>query len=142
MRQITDKVRTCKNLRKYELTIVNSRASLCKSKHQTQKAKTMYTTKNFKSKKEFKQAVEAWNDYIARAAQLVPADTAAGHADFVDRLLGAAPRPRPVTYFQPGPFGGNEPRDGTIYIEGPHYPEAHRFYAQCIAKDGVIVKVK
>lgn len=102
----------------------------------------MYTTCNFKSKKEFKQAVEAWNDYTARAAQLVPADTAAGHAGFVERLLGDAPRSRPVTYFQPGPFGGNEPRDGTIYIEGPHFPAPHRFYAQCIAKDGVIVKVK
>jgi len=47
-----------------------------------------------------------------------------------------------VTYFQPGPFGGNEPRDGNIVLEGPHYPEPHRWYAQATVKDGLIVKVK
>jgi hypothetical protein len=47
-----------------------------------------------------------------------------------------------VTYFQPGPFGGNEPRDGTFCCEGPHYPEPHKWYATCTAVDGVIVKVK
>lgn len=47
-----------------------------------------------------------------------------------------------VTYWQPGPFGGNEPRDGVVYCEGPHYPEPHRWYAECTVKDGVIVKVK
>ena len=47
-----------------------------------------------------------------------------------------------VGYFQPGPFGGNEPTDGMIFVEGPHYPEPHRFYAQCEVKDGRIVKVK
>lgn len=85
----------------------------------------MYTTRNFPSKKALKQAVEAWNDYANRPAGVEPHGV-----------------PRAVTYYQPGPFGGNEPRNGTIYIEGPHYPAPHRFYAQCIAKDGVIVKVK
>lgn len=47
-----------------------------------------------------------------------------------------------VRYYQPGPFGGNEPKDGTIYCEGPHYPQPHKWYAQCTAKDGKIVKVK
>lgn len=47
-----------------------------------------------------------------------------------------------VTYYQPGPFGGNEPKDGTIYLEGPHYPAAHSWYAQATVKDGVIIKVK
>ena len=48
----------------------------------------------------------------------------------------------PVRYYQPGPFGGNEPTDGTFCVEGPHYPEPHKWYATCTAKDGVIVKVK
>ena len=48
---------------------------------------------------------------------------------------------RCVTYYQPGPFGGKEPRDGTFCVEGPHFPEPHRFYAKVVAKDGVIVKV-
>jgi hypothetical protein len=69
----------------------------------------MYTTQNFKSKKQLKEAI------------------AAGEV---------------VTYFQPGPFGGNEPENGTIYLEGPHYPEPHRWYAEAIAEDGQIVKVK
>lgn len=47
-----------------------------------------------------------------------------------------------ITYFQPGPFRGNEPRDGKIVVEGPHYPSPHRFYAECEVKDGKIVKVK
>ena len=46
-----------------------------------------------------------------------------------------------VRYYQPGPFGGNEPQDGTIYFEGPHYPEPHRWYAKAIAKGGLVIKV-
>ena len=46
-----------------------------------------------------------------------------------------------VTYYQPGLFGGKEPRDGQFCVEGPHYPEPHRWYATCTAKDGVIIKV-
>ena len=50
---------------------------------------------------------------------------------------------RAVRIFQPGPFGGNEPRNGKgIAIEGPHYPEPHRWYAQVDVVDGTIVKVR
>jgi len=48
----------------------------------------------------------------------------------------------PVLYFQPGPFGGNETQNGTIYLEGPHYPAAHTWYAQATVRDGIIVRVK
>ena len=47
-----------------------------------------------------------------------------------------------VTYYQPGPFAGNEPDNGTIFLEGPPYPEAHKWYAQATVKDGAITKVK
>ena len=47
-----------------------------------------------------------------------------------------------VGIFQPGPFGGAEPRDGRIALEGPHYPAAHTWYATAVLKDGVIVSVK
>ena len=43
--------------------------------------------------------------------------------------------------FSPGPF----PVDcsaGTHCVEGPHYPEPHRWYAQVAVRDGVIVSVK
>jgi hypothetical protein len=47
-----------------------------------------------------------------------------------------------VTIYQPGPFGGNEPDNGTVYLEGPHFPEAHRWYAQATVENGLVVKVK
>jgi hypothetical protein len=75
---------------------------------------TMYTDRNFKNKKALKEAVAA---YVA----------------------GTGPA---VTYFQPGPFGGNETKNGTFCVEGPHYPEPHRWYATCTAENGAIVKVK
>lgn len=45
-----------------------------------------------------------------------------------------------IRVFQPGPFGPDVP-DGKVYLEGPHYPEAHRWYASGTAKDGVLVKL-
>jgi hypothetical protein len=47
-----------------------------------------------------------------------------------------------ITYYQAGPFGGRETQNGTITLEGPHFPEPHRWYATATVKDGVIVKVK
>ena len=47
-----------------------------------------------------------------------------------------------VRIFQPGPFGGNEPSDGVVALEGPHAPQPHRWYAQGTLKDGVLVSVK
>ena len=47
-----------------------------------------------------------------------------------------------ISVYQPGPFGGNEPENGTVYLEGPHYPKPHKWYAQAILKDGFIVSVK
>lgn len=42
---------------------------------------------------------------------------------------------------QPG-LGGNPPLNGTVTLEGPHYPKPHSWYAEATLKDGVIVKVK
>lgn len=57
-------------------------------------------------------------------------------------LKDAVASGREITIFQPGPFGGNEPNNGTVYLEGPHYPEPHKWYAQAEVKDGKVVKVK
>jgi len=67
----------------------------------------MYTNKNFKTKKEFREAV------------------AEG---------------KKVTLFAPGI--GSPKVNGTEYVEGPHYPEPHRWYCQVEMKDGIVVKVK
>ena len=46
-----------------------------------------------------------------------------------------------IGVFQVGPYGGNEPTNGTVSIEGPHYPQPHKWYARVTLKDGVITKV-
>lgn len=46
-----------------------------------------------------------------------------------------------VTIYQPGPFGGNEPTNGKTAVEGPHYPEPHKWYASVTVQDGKVVKV-
>jgi hypothetical protein len=76
----------------------------------------MYTERNFKTKKELKQAVQ----------------------EYLDKKPGYWP----VTYYEPGIHGGLGSKNGTIYIEGPHYPAPHTWYAECIAENGAIVKVK
>ena len=45
-----------------------------------------------------------------------------------------------VEVFSPGPFGCKQ--NGTEYIEGPHYPQPHRWYAQVQVKDGFVISVK
>lgn len=32
--------------------------------------------------------------------------------------------------------------DGTEVVEGPHYPEPHRWYAQVTVAGGIVVRVK
>lgn len=72
----------------------------------------MYTVTNFKTKKALKEAVEASTPEF------------------------------PVRTFQPNAdlFGGQEQRDGKVALEGPHYPQPHKWYASAVIKDGCIVK--
>ena len=42
-----------------------------------------------------------------------------------------------VTVFAPGPFGGAV-MDGLCYLEGPHFPKPHTWYAQVFVVDGRI----
>ena len=67
----------------------------------------MYTSKNFKSKKAFKDAV------------------AAGEK---------------ITLYAPG-FGAPA-QNGREFVEGPHFPEPHKWYAQVTMERGKIVRVK
>ena len=45
-----------------------------------------------------------------------------------------------VRLFAPGL--GSPKTDGTECVEGPHYPEPHRWYAEVMMKDGRVVGVK
>ena len=56
-------------------------------------------------------------------------------------LKEAVANGKQITVYQPGPFGGNEPRDGKVFLEGPHHPEPHKCYAEATLKDGIIIKV-
>jgi hypothetical protein len=45
-----------------------------------------------------------------------------------------------VTVFQPGGFFESK-TDGKVYLEGPHFPKPHTWYASAMIKGGVIVEV-
>lgn len=45
-----------------------------------------------------------------------------------------------VTIFSPGPFPANQ--NGTEFVEGPHYPAPHTWYAEVTVENGVVKKVK
>ena len=45
-----------------------------------------------------------------------------------------------IEVYQPGL--GTVPVNGTVYLEGPHYPEPHRWYAEGTMAGGRLVKVK
>lgn len=45
-----------------------------------------------------------------------------------------------VEVFSPGPFLANQ--NGQEFVEGPHYPEPHKWYAQVCITNGVVTSVK
>jgi hypothetical protein len=55
-------------------------------------------------------------------------------------LKDAVKNGQKVTVFAPGL--GTPKVNGTEFVEGPHYPEPHRWYAEVTMENGVITKVK
>lgn len=45
-----------------------------------------------------------------------------------------------IRLFAPG-FGAPK-ENGTEFVEGPHYPEPHKWYAQVTMKDGIVTNVE
>jgi hypothetical protein len=71
------------------------------------KEKKMYVNPNFKTKKEFKEAIKNGER---------------------------------VTAFQPGGmFPGTT--NGRAAIEGPHFPQPHKWYASVVLENSVVVKI-
>ncbi len=124
----------------------------------------MYTDKNFKSKKEFKTAVE---DYLAVQAYIAKYGDDGGpykkrevkmtvdgkpckKRDISDHcgtyMHMTKTIPPAIRIFQPGGlFTTAEAAadfTGTAYCEGPHYPEPHRWYAEVKVENGIVIKVK
>lgn len=75
-----------------------------------------YTVTNFKTKKALKEHVADYNS---------------------GRLVNM-----PVRCYNPGLGGDLSNHTGKVYLEGPHYPAAHTWYAAGEMKDGVLIKVK
>lgn len=55
-------------------------------------------------------------------------------------LKDALKEGKTVSVFQPGI--GTVPDNGTISLEGPHYPKPHTWYGTGTMKDGKLVSVK
>ncbi len=47
-----------------------------------------------------------------------------------------------VRIYQPGPSSGDEPTNGEVSVEGPHYPEPHQWHARVMLHEGRVVHVK
>lgn len=71
-----------------------------------------YTRKNFRSKKELQEAVRAW-------------------------LNGDG---EPVTVYEPN-WWGPAPREGLVYLTGPHGVSVHQWSARAILENGNVRRV-
>ena len=47
-----------------------------------------------------------------------------------------------VEVFEAGIASGDSLEEGTVFLCGPHYPEAHTWYAKAELENGFVVKVK
>jgi hypothetical protein len=45
-----------------------------------------------------------------------------------------------VRIFSPGPFPCRT--EGVEYVEGPHYPQPHRWYASVVVAGGIVTRVR
>ena len=91
-----------------------------------------YVDPNFKTKKALRVALaarEVWEQLHDTGPMTIGAVLAAKQ-----------PEPPLVRVFQPGL--GTVPLDSVVYLEGPWYPEPHRWYAQGVMRAGRLVSVK
>ena len=101
----------------------------------------MYATKNYQTKKELKQAVQMWNE-LKELGELAFRQKYGMMPSMIGAMRGLR-LPQPVTYFQPNDMGFTPKiMTGKVLLEGPHYPKPHKWYAECIADNGFIVKVR
>ena len=92
----------------------------------------MYVSPNFRTKKALKIAVTAFVKGYCRTCGVSKTDHAAATHDFIT--------PGDVTVFSPGPFPC--PTNGSLAVEGPHYPSPHTWYATVVVKDSQVISVK
>jgi hypothetical protein len=102
-----------------------------------------YVDPNYKSKKDFKTAVDRRNRYLTLVAnrdQYTPLTV--GHMTASNMLAAEFPHGAPAAHHTYNPSGMFlTPQNGSDVIEGPHYPQAHRWYASVQVEHGIVVKV-
>jgi hypothetical protein len=54
-------------------------------------------------------------------------------------LKEALSQGKTVSVWEPGV--GTAPRNGAVWLEGPHFPQPHRWYGEGIVKDGKLIKI-
>lgn len=80
------------------------------------------------------------HDYASK--RLLKADV-----DALRATLAGVPSDIPVATLRrrltiaPTAVSGGDPRNGEAFLEGPHYPKPHRWYAKVQVTDGVVTKV-
>ena len=101
----------------------------------------MYTAFNYLTKKALKTDVATRNELLDEhtwALQHPESDTAKfTETDF--RQLNTLTHK--LTVYQPGGVFEGE-HDNCVALEGPHYPQMHKWYASAMIEDGVVVKVR
>lgn len=103
----------------------------------------MYTSTNFKTKKELRAAVDAYNEGIVlRDLYVLQGKTVndAIHLAIEEVKKSKGIRPSPIIIFTPGL--GTPKTNGWDTVEGPYFHQPHRWHAQVEMKDGIVVKVK
>lgn len=98
----------------------------------------MYVDPNFKTKKELKEQLKINKEIEAERAAITN-DT----FDPVSFPFNPERRFRSILVYQPNDmFGTKIPDNGTVYLEGPHYPKPHTWYAEGTMKNGKLISVK
>lgn len=57
------------------------------------------------------------------------------------QLKEAVSSGRAVSVYNPEIDGDSEPKNGTVFLEGPHYPLARTWFAKAEIREGIIIKV-
>lgn len=94
----------------------------------------MYTTVNFKTKKALREAVEKYNRYQEYKA------AGPGSIGAVLTTKEFPFPPQPVQIYSPGFFPPKT--DGEEFVEGPHYPASHTWYATVTLKNRIVIAVR
>ena len=47
----------------------------------------------------------------------------------------------PVQVYQPGPYNQGPVQQGIYAVEGPHYPQPHRWYARVKVENYLVTKI-